>query len=275
MKTLAITVLVLGASMVRAEQDLSLARPKAHPDIAEVQGVRVIHPLPRPVFATAPAVASIAGPTIHPQPRPAQMALKPVVAVTVAQKPVVAPVEQKPVVEPVAQKPTAPSKGALCQRADLKGKVLPPIRSKIAGCNVPEPVLVAQVGGVVLNPPATINCEEAQALSTWVKTGLQPAFQNTIIALNVVDSYACRPRNNVRGNPVSVHGLGQAIDISAFVTNTGRTYTVAQSYNAQIRAAQKAGCGIFHTILGPGSDGYHESHIHFDVAHHGGSDYCR
>jgi hypothetical protein len=94
------------------------------------------------------------------------------------------------------------------------------------------------------------------------------------VRLNVVDSYACRPRNNVPGNPVSVHGLGQAIDIAGFVTASGQTLTVAGNYNSQIRAAQKAGCGTFHTILGPGSDGYHESHIHFDVAQHRGHDYC-
>jgi hypothetical protein len=176
---------------------------------------------------------------------------------------------------PKPEKPAkATMKGSVCKQADIKGKDLQPIRSAVKGCNVPDAVLVSQVSGVVLNPPATISCEEAKALSVWVKNGLQPAFNNTILALNVVDSYACRPRNNVRGNPVSVHGLGQAIDIAAFVTNTGRTYTVAQSYNAQIRAAQKAGCGIFHTILGPGSDGYHENHIHFDVAHRRGSAYC-
>jgi hypothetical protein len=165
-------------------------------------------------------------------------------------------------------------KGALCQRADIKGKALPPIVSRNKGCNVPDAVLVSEVAGVKLLPPATVNCEEARALSTWVTQGLQPAFSHSIVRLNVVDSYACRPRNNVPGGPVSVHGLGQAIDIAGFVTNAGQTYTVASNYNSQIRAAQKAGCGICHTILGPGSDGYHESHLHFDVARHGGRDYC-
>ena len=126
--------------------------------------------------------------------------------------------------------------GAVCQRSEIKGKVLTPIKSSNKGCNVPDAVLVSQVAGVVLNPPATINCEEATALSTWVTNGLQPAFKGSIVALNVADSYACRPRNNVRGNQVSVHGLGQAIDISGFVTNTGRTYTVAQSL------ARRGGC---------------------------------
>lgn len=225
-----------------------------------------VRPQPRPDLTVVTASA----PTIRPQPRPKFSAAQPKAQpeVQLAAQPLAPPA-----------KPEKPAKGNLkgsvCQSADVKGKDLPPIRSAIKGCNVPDAVLVSQVSGVVLNPPATINCEEARALSVWVTNGLQPAFNNQILALNVVDSYACRPRNNVRGNPVSVHGLGQAIDISGFVTKTGRTYTVAQNYNAQIRAAQKAGCGTFHTILGPGSDGYHENHIHFDVAKHRGRDYCR
>lgn len=178
----------------------------------------------------------------------------------------------------LAPKPQNPAngslKGSVCQRPEIKGKALPPIKSRTKGCNVPEPVLVSEISGVRLVPPATINCEEAKALSLWVTTGLQPAFGNSVVRLNVADSYACRPRNNMPGNPVSVHGLGQAIDIGGFLTASGRTYTVAENYGSQIKAAQKAGCGIFHTILGPGSDGYHESHIHFDVARHGGGDYC-
>ncbi len=175
-----------------------------------------------------------------------------------------------------AQKPkTAAASGYVCQSPDIKGKALPALQPRTKGCKIDAPVLVSEVAGVQLVPPATINCTEARALSEWVTTGLQPAFDGAIVRLNVADSYACRPRNNVPGNPVSVHGLGQAIDIAGFKTVSGATLTVAADYGRQIKAAQKAGCGIFHTILGPGSDGYHENHIHFDVAPHGGRDYCR
>ena len=42
-----------------------------------------------------------------------------------------------------------------------------------------------------------------------------------------------------------------------------------------IRKAQKAACGIFGTTLGPGSDGYHEDHLHFDTASYRNGSYCR
>ena len=138
-----------------------------------------------------------------------------------------------------------------------------------------EPVLVTSVNGVRLAPAATLNCAAATALATWIDKGLQPAFQNQVAQLNIADSYSCRSRNNVRGAKISEHGRGNAIDIEAFVLTSGKTMTVASNYGRPIKAAQRAACGTFHTTLGPGSDGYHEDHIHFDVSQRGGNPYCR
>ena len=278
--TVSAALLLATVGAVQAD-DLSAHRPMPRPvdlmpEVGPAIGVGV-HPQPRPGVASAallePKLEPL--PTRRPQPRPdvlAPLALAVQPTGQPALQPTTQPTAQPVVAAPKVAKPAL--KGAVCQRAEIKGKPLPPLQSRVKDCTVTDPVLVTQVAGVNLSPPATINCEEAAALSTWVTRGLQPAFKGQVVALNVADSSACRPRNNVPGHPVSVHGSGQAIDIAGFVTKSGQTYTVAQNYNAQIRAAQKAGCGIFHTILGPGSDGYHQSHIHFDVAHHGGQDYC-
>jgi hypothetical protein len=37
----------------------------------------------------------------------------------------------------------------------------------------------------------------------------------------------------------------------------------------------RAACGRFGTTLGPGSDGMHEDHLHFDTARHANGPYCR
>lgn len=174
-----------------------------------------------------------------------------------------------------AAKPSTTRKGSVCNNPNIKGVTLKPITSRVKGCNVKAPVQVTSVDGVRLNPPATMNCDAAGALAEWVNEGLQPAFRNQVVQLNVANSYACRPRNNVRGNKVSEHGSGNAIDISGFVLDTGKTMTVAGNYGAQIKKARKAACGAFHTTLGPGSDGYHEDHIHLDVAKYRGTPYCR
>ena len=177
-------------------------------------------------------------------------------------------------VEPTA-KPAATRKGSVCNNPNIKGVALKPIKSRTKGCSVKAPVQVTSVNGVRLNPPATINCAAASALSDWIDEGLQPAFGNQVVQLSIVDSYSCRPRNNVRGNRVSEHGSGNAIDISGFVLSTGKVLTVARNYGAQIKRAKSAACGTFTTTLGPGSDGYHEDHIHLDVSQRGGSPYCR
>ena len=95
-----------------------------------------------------------------------------------------------------------------------------------------------------------------------------------MVELEIFGSYACRPRNNVKGAKLSEHGKGKAIDIGAFVMDNGQTWTVLDNYNKTIRKAQKAACGPFSTTLVPGSDGFHENHLHFDTASYGYGPYC-
>lgn len=251
-----VLILSLAAGPAQAESGLPLLRPMPRPTAQPSlePAANTVKPLPRPALVVLPVAAPL--PQVRPAPRP-DFAATPIA---------MAPMPQK------AAK--ASMKGAVCQRAEIRGKALPPIRSRVKGCNVPDAVQVSEIAGVALSPPATINCEEAGALLDWITKGLQPSYDNAVVRLEVADSYACRPRNNVPGNPVSVHGLGQAIDISAIVTASGRSFTVAANHDAAMRRAEKAGCAMFSTILGPGSDGYHENHMHFDVAHHGGGHYC-
>ncbi|MES2844883.1 MAG: extensin family protein [Pseudomonadota bacterium] len=171
---------------------------------------------------------------------------------------------------------TAPqSSGSVCGDPDIRGEELARITSKIKGCGVENPVRVTSVDGVRLSTPATLDCTTATALKTWINKGMRPAFgRNEVVELRVAAHYICRPRNNVRGAKVSEHGRGKAIDIAAFVMSDGKTVSVLKDYNAQMRKAHKAACGIFGTTLGPGSDGYHEDHLHFDTAS-GRQPYCR
>ena len=174
------------------------------------------------------------------------------------------------------KKAKASRKGSVCGVPSIKGETLPRVTSKTKGCGIEDPVRVTSVDGVRLSTPATINCETATALNTWVQKGLRPAFPSTdVTGISVVDSYSCRPRNNVRGAKISEHGRGNAIDISGITLANGKELTVRRNFKT-LRKAYKAGCGIFSTTLGPGSDGYHEDHMHFDTARHRGNGaYCR
>lgn len=169
----------------------------------------------------------------------------------------------------------ASMKGSVCGVAAIKGEEIARIGSKVKGCGVEDPVAVTSVAGVRLSQSATVDCSIAKALNSWVDEVAQPAFDGKLVELQVAAHYVCRSRNNVRGAKVSEHGKGRAIDISAFILSDGKVLTVARDYNRLLRRIYKAACGYFRTTLGPGSDGYHEDHFHFDTSARSGGAYCR
>jgi hypothetical protein len=169
----------------------------------------------------------------------------------------------------------ASMEGAVCGVASIKGEEIAPIRSKTKGCGVPEAVRVTSVAGVRLSQAATVDCSVATALNTWVEDVAQPAFDGKLSELRIAAHYICRSRNNVRGAKISEHGKGRAVDISAFILTDGKVLTVSDNFNRTLRRIYKAACGIFKTTLGPGSDGYHEDHFHFDTSARSGGAYCR
>jgi hypothetical protein len=166
-------------------------------------------------------------------------------------------------------------KGSVCGVAAIKGEEIAPITSKVQGCGVEEPVRVTSVAGVRLSQAATVDCSIAKSLNAWVDEVAQPAFDGKLVELRVAAHYICRSRNNVRGAKISEHGKGRAIDISALVLSNGTVLTVRDNYNKLMRRIYKAGCSYFRTTLGPGSDGYHEDHFHFDASARKGGAYCR
>ncbi|MCU0903697.1 MAG: extensin family protein [Tabrizicola sp.] len=169
----------------------------------------------------------------------------------------------------------ASRKGSVCGVAAIKGEEIARITSKVKGCGVEDPVAITSVAGVRLSQTATVDCSIAKALNAWVDEVVQPAFNGNLVELQVAAHYICRSRNNVRGAKISEHGKGRAIDISAFILSNGKVLTVARDYNKLLRRIYKGGCGYFKTTLGPGSDGYHEDHFHFDTSARKGGAYCR
>lgn len=260
--------LALGAGMLLAEAPLTSVRPQPRPDqtasTAPMPAVSPVRPMPRPVtLATAaPPVAVVPVQTASaltpaPMPRPADL--------TAPQS----STDRK------AGKKTS-RKGRVCGDSAIKGEALSPIPAKVKGCGLEEPVRVTEIAGVTLSPAATISCETAEALKSWITSALPRAFgRREVIELRVASSYICRTRNNKKGARISEHGRGNAIDISAFVLSDGKVLTVEDDYGKQMRKVHKAACGPFGTTLGPGSDGFHEDHLHLDIARHTGGPYCR
>ena len=242
-------------------------QPTAQP---ATQTANMLRPRPRPGDLTLaqPQAETVSAsvPMLRPKPRPAGLAQSQEQVELAA----VAPTKKKP------GKDKKSKKGAVCGDAAIKGENLARISSKVKGCGLDDPVRVTSVDGIRLSQPATMDCTTASALKTWVQKSMRPSFGNReVVELRIAAHYICRPRNNVKGNKVSEHGRGKAIDISGFIFSDGKEWSVARDYNKQIRKAHKGACGIFGTTLGPGSDGYHEDHLHFDTASYRSGAYCR
>lgn len=173
--------------------------------------------------------------------------------------------------------------GKLCGVSGIEGQVIPPVTSQTPGCGVPDPVQVTHVDGVRLSQPAILDCQTAAALRTWVRKGVRPAVGRTgggVTELQVAAHYVCRPRNHRPDAPMSEHGRGRAIDISAIRLADGQEMNVLRDWSDSphsraLRQMHRAACGTFGTTLGPGSDGMHEDHFHYDTARHGVGPICR
>ena len=163
-----------------------------------------------------------------------------------------------------------------------------PAFSKGNGCGIPNPWKVYSVRDVAFERSATLNCSMVGALDGWLQDVAQPAarsaFGERVVGVKVAASYACRARNNRRGAKLSEHGLGNAIDISAFKLASGRVVKVEQGWRGKrdersfLRRVNKASCGPFTTVLGPNFDRAHRNHFHLDLAQHGrrgDGRYCR
>jgi hypothetical protein len=155
-----------------------------------------------------------------------------------------------------------------------------------AGCGGPdvislERIILADRTEVAVEPPATLRCETAEAITSFVRQDLAPAaaaLGSSLSAIENFDSYECRGRNRIAGAKLSEHGLANALDIRSIRLRDGRVVRPADSgAPLEFRVAMKAAaCSRFTTVLGPGSDGYHEDHIHVDrIERHGGYRLCQ
>lgn len=123
---------------------------------------------------------------------------------------------------------------------------------------------------VEITPPSELRCTMAASLAAWLRDELPGAIGSDIKKVVAYGSYECRPRNRVFGAKVKVseHGKGNALDIRAFVRadDTVIDPTDVKESRSLREAIRKSACERFATVLGPGSDGYHEQHIHVDAA---------
>jgi hypothetical protein len=161
-------------------------------------------------------------------------------------------------------------------------------------CGAPAPILLRSLGTdqkVELDPPATVSCDLAKALSEWVEAVQREAKEllgSAIVKLRA-SSYACRNIYNRANPPLSQHALANALDVSGFVLSSGELITVREDWQSRsvqlastatslptvVAAIQQKSqflmnshanaCNIFGTVLGPRANNAHKDHFHLDM----------
>lgn len=153
------------------------------------------------------------------------------------------------------------------------------------GCLIEHPIAVTRLTpSVELEPEAVLNCATAQAAAAFVSDVVAPraavAFGAPLSAVRHGSAYVCRTRHD--REKISEHALGNAIDLSAFELADGTVIDV-KAYGPGdlarrdfLRGLRSAACGPFKTVLGPGTDGDHADHFHFDLQQRrSGGTWCR
>lgn len=175
-----------------------------------------------------------------------------------------------------AAEPAGPTECQLRMTAEIAVMEPLPHVSGANGCGIDDPVRLSAVmskdkARIAITPPATLRCPMAEALAHWIREDVAPAAAALGAPLGSVanfDSYECRGRNRVFGAKISEHGKGNAIDIRSITLANGKTYEltdIAVAKHMRERLKTSA-CARFTTVLGPASDGFHENHVHVDLA---------
>ncbi|MCK0166979.1 extensin family protein [Jannaschia sp. S6380] len=165
---------------------------------------------------------------------------------------------------------------ALDEMGTVYSEVEPIVPEEDADCGILRPIEVTEIlPGIVVEPPATVRCPTARSLADWTQDFVLPAAERlnrgAVTALQNGTGYNCRRRNNQPDGKLSEHAFGNAFDLMGFTFSAGdplpivpraRDGTMEESFQDAVRAAA---CVDFATVLGPGSDPYHDDHLHIDI----------
>lgn len=249
---------------------------------------------PRRPQSTAPKPVDVAP---IPRPRPPDLPDAPVATPPVPPVQAVEPTDvPKPEPEPaaIAPEPEVVAPAPVVERTYqvacpavimglVEAEMAPPLSE--GSCGEQSPLLVTGVMSrgrmLPLSSPVTTNCQMASALPDWVETvdGYAEAMlESPLASIETGTSYMCRARNGGDEAFTSEHGFANALDVTGFTLEDGRSIGVAADWDQAVapegrllRLAHDAACGSFMTVLGPEANAEHEDHLHLDLGCHGQS----
>lgn len=185
-----------------------------------------------------------------------------------------APAEKPAEAAPPPEKQASACRVALTEEIAIAPSV-PDIRGP-GGCGGEdlvrlEAIVLPDKRKVAVKPAAVLRCTMATAIADWVRSDMVPlaaSLGSTISDLDNFDSFECRGRNRIVGAMLSEHGKANALDVRAIKLANGQSIGLTDrtmSRDVRERVLHSV-CSRFSTVLGPGSDWYHEDHIHLDLA---------
>ena len=133
-----------------------------------------------------------------------------------------------------------------------------------------EAVVLPDKRRVSLKPAATLRCAMAAAVADWIRTDMAPLAQASA-ASSAISTISTRSNaaaaTGVAGAKLSEHGRANALDVRGLKLANGQSISLTdRTVPRELReSVLHSVCARFSTVLGPGSDGYHEDHIHLDL----------
>jgi hypothetical protein len=141
-------------------------------------------------------------------------------------------------------------------------------------CNMEHPlmlkaIVLADKRQIKLEPPVAMRCRLAGALAQWIIEDVAPAIAEAgkpLDALSGVGGYECRGRNGVAGAKLSEHAIGNAFDLAGLKLADGKIISVQDQHDLPVfERIRASACARFSTVLGPGADASHKTHLHVDL----------
>jgi hypothetical protein len=177
-----------------------------------------------------------------------------------------------------ASSPPAPPPPSACRLALTDAIAIAPSIPDIKGpgeCGAEdvvrlEAVVLPDKRRVSIKPAAILRCAMATEIANWIRTDVAPlaaSLGSAVSDLNNLDSFECRGRNGIAGAKMSEHGRANALDVHDLKLANGQSISFTdRTVPREVReTVLHSMCARFTTVLGPGSDGYHEDHIHLDL----------
>jgi hypothetical protein len=189
-----------------------------------------------------------------------------------------------------APAPTTPPAPSACQKRLTPDFVLMHPLPSITGpgsCGAEDVVRLDAVvlkngQRIALAPAPTLRCPMAEAVARWIREEVAPTgattFGSPVRTIVAGTAYECRGRDRVPGAKLSEHGRANALDLRGLTFANGKTvdFTDKAASKEFREFIRQSACATFTTVLGPGSDAYHEGHIHLDlIERQGGYRLCQ